>query len=698
MKQQNTDEEAATASSPPLNGHLSPYHDNDSDDDATLRIAQDDSTLLNGSYRPSFDGLRLGRSQWSDWISHHTPAGVKTAWAKTVIWVKGPDPPRIYSITPFFPDIQHAPLVLLDRVAPKKIHRFWLLILLYASWLLSFSLILRASSFSASIPGHGSPVRLGCGARYWSDKNGCGINGDGCRPFTNSSLAFRCPADCHKTLMLTPHAVGDQEVVYKPLVVGGPTEEQTGFEGTIVDNAVYRGDSFICASAVHAGFIKEMEGGCGVLTLTGEQRSFAASKHHGINSTGFDSYFPHSFGFASGTTAQCKDLRWPALAISVFWTTVLSLFTTSPIVFFWSIFSALFFHVALASDPPDMTNYYSLLSIAFGQFLPASFCGWVTYRYTVQRSLTGVTAQIEKTILWLGPAWVGALNNYTFDRIPIQRLTPHDIQAQPGAIPALIIVVSTILCIALGQAWSFRIEGRMPRYLLIYGLMVISLLVMVLIPGLSLRIHHYILALLLLPGTAFQNRPSLIYQGLLTGLFINGIARWGFASILETPSALLEGFQEGSLLPTVTALAIGARNITFNLGSLPRYDPKRKTTYDGISVLVNDVERFRGYADDRGAWHSSGDDDNDDDNGSGNYTWTWTKHRVGRVGHAEAEAEAANDTNTSTDVAAAQPYDYPEYFRFAYVAGNRAADFSKAGVWQRDGEWKKMEDGPSRRT
>lgn len=661
------------------------YHDDPGDDDDDDDTIGPDAPLRN-SQRPSaeFDDLiRHEHPSWRDRVAERIPPRLKKVWRVTVKWVKGPQPPRTYTITPLFPKVQHAPIALLDRYAPKKTQRFWLLVATYFCWLLAFSLVLRKSSFSAQIPGYGSPMRLGCQARYWNEGNGCGLNGDMCRPFANASLAFRCPAECHKAQIFNPHAVGDQEVVYKSLVVGGPTDRQTGFEDEIVNNAVYRGDSFICASAVHAGFIKDSEGGCGVLTLTGEQPSFSKSKHHGISSISFDSFFPHSFGFLSGTTAQCKDLRWPALIVTVFFTTLLSLFTTDPAVFFWSIFVALFFHVALASDPPALTNYYSLLSIAFGRFLPACFCAWVTYKYTVKRTLTDLTAQLEKTILWLGPAWVGALNNYTFDQIPIQRLTPHDIQAQPGAIPALISIVLAIFIIALGQAWCFRVEGRMPRYLVIYTLMVLSLLTMLAVPGLNLRIHHYILALLLLPGTSFQNRPSLIYQGLLNGLFINGIARWGFDSILQTPDELLQGVTEGTLLPAISVLAIGARNITFDLGPLPVFDAKMKVSWDGISVLVNDVERFRGYGDNPDYW------DNELAPG-GNFTWTWTRHRMrGEDGVSNADDDDADDVDVDVkDV-------LPEYFRFGYMSGSRTGDFSKAGKWDEGNEWHEMEEGPS---
>ncbi|QSS65718.1 hypothetical protein I7I51_06566 [Histoplasma capsulatum] len=54
----------------------------------------------------------------------------------------------------------------------------------------------------------------------------------------------------------------------------------------------------------------------------------------------------------------------------------------------------------------------------------------------------------SKTILYLGPAFVSALNNYTFALwISIQRLTPYDIKAQPGAPIALGIMITIILSI-----------------------------------------------------------------------------------------------------------------------------------------------------------------------------------------------------------------------------------------------------------
>lgn len=394
----------------------------------------------------------------------------------------------------------------------------------------------------------------------------------------------------------------------------------------------------------------------------GEQPDYPSVNAHKVESTAFPSSFPRSFSFIAGTKAQCKDLRWPLLAISVTFTAILSLFTRSSPVFFFSVYTALFFHVALASDPPNLADYHDLISLAIGKYLPSTFVMFVIHRYCVQRTLTNLTAQFEKTVLWLGTCWVGALNNYTFDRIPIQRLTPHDITQQPGAVTALVIIVLAIFFIAIGQAWAIRIEGRMPQYLALYGIMGFTILMLLVsacqsscllcamlipfqaVPQMNLRIHHYILGLLLVPGTAMQNRPSLLYQGLLVGLFINGIARWGYDSILQTPADLLQDGQLGSMLPTILPPIITATNITFKWAPIPK-------KYDGISILVNDVERFRGY----------------EDYGGESFTWERREIDVGK----------------------------PEFFRFGYMDGSMVEDYTKAGTWEADGRWKDMEDGPS---
>lgn len=237
----------------------------------------------------------------------------------------------------------------------------------------------------------------------------------------------------------------------------------------------------------------------------------------------------------------------------------------------------------------------------------------------------------------------------------------------------------------------------MPRYLRVYGLLAAGLLIFLAWPGLDLRIHHYILALLLLPGTALQTRPSLVYQGLLLGLFINGVARWGFASIVETPASLSQGIAEGTLLPTVAIAAVGAgaRNITFAFGGLPRPDPAfPDRVYDGISVLVNDVERLHAYSDDATSWGNDPDVvDGDPVTTKGNFTWTWHRHVLGTDDDDEVLLEQAANGSL---VNVTRKKMFPEYFRFAYLFGANTADYTKAGTWAVDGSWVPMAEGPSK--
>lgn len=582
------------------------------------------------------------QSSYKNW--KWVPVPIRRVGKAAVIWAKGPDPPYIHTINPLFPSIQEYPIRLLDRFVPKRKHRIFALVAVYSLWILTFALVMRVGTIATEIKGWGVPGSIGCGNTYWVAGNRCGLNGNDCRPFNGSGFAFRCPAECASTWILNPRAVGATEVNYQPLVVGGPSNDDD-------ETPIYRSDSFICASAIHAGVINNVEGGCGVVSLVGAHRDYPASKRHGISSVGFDSNFPSSFTFRAAACGA-KDARWQLLFVSLGFSIIISLFTTSPAVFYFTIFTGLFWHVGMASDPPWHSSKTDLFSNILGKYLPGTFCAFVIYRYMgVRRTLTGLTAQFEKTILWLGGCWVGALSNHTLDWIPIQRLNGHDLRQQPGAMLALFIIIGLLTLIVVSQIFFFRREGRLIRYLGIYGTFVGAILISLLLPGLSLRIHHYILALLFLPGTSMQTRPALLYQGILVGLFINGIARWGFDPVLQTPESLQGDAQHHSKLPIIhpPSITLKENKSIINFNWLPPPEP-----FDGISVLVNDVERFRGYTDEGFASDTR---------------FTWIKDPKAKE---------------------------PEYFRFSYMEGSSSWDYTKAGIWDADGNWTEMAPGPSK--
>lgn len=464
--------------------------------------------------------------------------------------------------------------------------------------------------------------------------------------------------------------------------MGGPDPFNTN------SRPIYRADSFICQAAIHAGVISEGVGGCGVATLSGSHLGFASSKSNGIQSIDFLPSFPRSFVFQdlAGVNARCpSDSRWPLFAITAATLTILWIFAISPATLFLSTFFIVALHVGLVSDPPTSANFHELFSTLASRLLPASFVAYVLYRFCARPALAGVTAQIEKTILYLGFVFIGALNNYTFaPLIPIQRLTPTDIASQPGAPLALTLIIIIILTIVGTQIHTLRISGLLPRYLKIYACILLLILVLLVLPGWRLRIHHYILALVFFPGTAIPTRPSLVYQGLLLGLFINGVMRWGFASIVQTPAALGEGGGHsgswwGATSPNITAaVAVGGRDIRFDWGELPL-----AKGIDGVSILIDDVERWRGYVDDELYSNSSG------------ITIHRKQVRSPKGSHAN-EKEMPPPTRKRDHAQQPLPpvdgngtidWELPQYYRFAWINGASTGRYGGVGVWNRWGDW-----------
>ncbi|KAJ5609374.1 hypothetical protein N7528_009941 [Penicillium herquei] len=623
------------------------------------------------------------------------PLPLRKAGRATADWIKGPDPSHMLLLKPLFPRVQELPVQYLDRFFPKRKQKLVLLLVLYVSWFLPWFLVLLNSRSSGYIEGYGQLQTLSCSSNLWEFDNGCGMNGNDCRPFTESTIAFRCPANCRDTKLLEPHVVGNQTFNYQGLVIGGPQPHSS-------EPAVYRADSFVCQAAIHSGVISN-DGGCGVVQLEGAAHSFPAVKQHGIQSESFPSTFPKAFSFLqlSSSQANCPaDPRWSLLGLTAAAIGVLWLFCTSPPVLFFSTFFIVFSHTGLVADPPSYPGLADLVSTLLSRMLPASFVVYVLYKFCAAPLLMPIKSpiyQLEKLLLYLPTLFIGALNNYTFARlIPLQRLTPMDIQQQPGAKLALAFVIPIVITIVFSQAWQIRQGGLLPRYLKIYCSMGLIILILSPLPGLRLRIHHYILAILLMPGTAFPTRPSLLYQGLLLGLFINGIARWGFASIIETPAALGElapgrGGDHGwwgSTYPNVTDSSVhislpgegssethhGNGNITF---SLWEHDRMSELAVDGISILLNDVERFRGYI---------------DEDKRGEFTW----HRHGHDGlelqqppiFERRSLQAPFDTQSNT-LADSDPSDVPDdlFFRFAFLRGAQPGNYGPTGVWRSDGSW-----------
>ncbi|KAI5123553.1 hypothetical protein M0805_003372 [Coniferiporia weirii] len=458
----------------------------------------------------------------------------------------------------------------------------WLLAFLVAAYIISLSFLTRAQYYLTR-----SDAWIGCTSTYWLANDGCGLDGQSCAPFDNSSLDFRCPAQCTSVVLANPRTIGDIQVDGVPLIVGGGDENQT-----------YRGDSFICSAAVHAGLFKDSTGGCGSLDLIGNFTDFLSLTAHGLTSAPFPTVFPLSFRYGLNTSlSHCADLRDYALAFNIIVTALLFiLLRPKPIILYWSLICIGFWHVSLFSQPQD---YPPPLDVAFGAFLPTLFVAYAFWRLAFRFVLpTFSKAPIERSVWYLAAFWPGVLLNIVTEKIPIDRLVASDIDGNKGALTAVIILAVAVFVIVVNQVRVIRKTGWLPHYLAWYIAGGLVALVLSQLPNLQLRLHHYIFAMVMIPGTAFPTRLSAIYQSFLLGMFLNGIAAFGFDSILQTAADLRRDAAQGTLLPsfltnsTTYNSSIPLSNQTIFWDAIQDSDDG----WNGFALLVDDVERYTGTA------------------------------------------------------------------------------------------------------
>ncbi|KAF8167759.1 LCCL domain-containing protein [Crassisporium funariophilum] len=504
----------------------------------------------------------------------------------------------------------------------------WLLLFLGAVYIIGLAFFSRSQSFLTPPSSF-----IGCTSTYWLANNQCGQDGSGCGPFDDSAFDFRCPAQCGNVILQNPRTVGNEQIAFKPLVVGGGDANRT-----------YRGDSFICAAAIQAGVISGSKGGCGTLQLAGNFTDFLPFTSHGLTSIGFPTVFPISFRFSSSTSlSHCTDLRDAALAFNILVTCALFiLLRPKPIVLYWCLVCIGFWHVALFSQPQGPPPK---LDVAFGSFLPVLFIAYAFWRLAFRFVMPAFSrAPLESCVLYLGGFWVGILNNLTFDKLPLSRLTGSDVTKRNGAITTLVVILVIIVVLAINQVRVVRKTGWLPHYLGWYILGGLVTLVLAFLPGLSLRLHHYIIPMIIIPGTAFPTRLSAIYQGLLLGLFLNGTAAFGFDSILQTPDDLRQDAPLGSDLPDfITNSTNYNTNIPFANQTL--FWAPLIEGWDGFALLVDDVQRYAGTA----------------------------------LNFSLASLNAS----------------IPHFFRLAYTEDGAAGDFTMPGVLWPNGTWQDPLPGPS---
>ncbi|PWN50120.1 hypothetical protein IE53DRAFT_380015 [Violaceomyces palustris] len=533
----------------------------------------------------------------------------------------------------------------------------WLILFVaYVAWVLGFSFLVSSLWYDSKVTSEdgvtSSPVFFGCTSTYWLRNGLCGLNGQDCEPFSmNKSMTFRCPSDCQGTTLLNPRTVGREQINYVPLVVGGADAQGT-----------FRSDSFICASAIHAGIFQASKGGCGSLSLVGAYTNYQASLSNELESVPFDSAFPSSFRLAHLETAHdCTDRRIDVYILNVIMTAAIGFFLRPKrIVWFWTLACVGFWHINMVSEPRD---FPPPVGEAIGDFLPFLFVSYTIYRLSFRSIwLAFENFPIEREVWTLAFWWIGIMMNAVFAKVPIQRLVAHDIRQQPGSMTALIIIAIVVLIIAVNQFRVIRSVGKLPKYLFWYliGATLVGLAACV--PGETLRLHHYIIALVLLPACAFPTRLSLIYASFLYGMFTNGVARWGFDGLLEDNAVVQGDATGGTGIPSFLTNPTTWKGAGSFGDGIVRWKPipeDQKASWDSFSLLIDDVLRFQG------------------EGTSFNLT-TLPDQFHSNSGSVDASTSAALNSSMM---------DGPHYLRLAYSRNGSPGDYTKAAIAFFNGTW-----------
>ncbi|KAJ1566561.1 hypothetical protein HK405_009317, partial [Cladochytrium tenue] len=247
---------------------------------------------------------------------------IERVWAV----LNGPAPLRTAAIRPL-PFVRVADGFLhsaLTSRVPASL-RLAALVVYLCAWAAGFAQLAADSAYRPHTSFSDAPEVVSSSSVFVPEySEGCGVGAVDCLEPADTVFSFRCEAGALSTVLSNVRVVGNQTVAYVPLVVGGGS---TDADNVVAANASltgfpYRGDSFLCAAAIHAGLASDLYGGCATLEFLPSappRVGFGAARGGGgLGSVSFDAAFPVAFRFLTDAgVSGCSDLRWAILAFNV---------------------------------------------------------------------------------------------------------------------------------------------------------------------------------------------------------------------------------------------------------------------------------------------------------------------------------------------------------------------------------------------
>ncbi|KAK8850721.1 hypothetical protein IAR55_004641 [Kwoniella newhampshirensis] len=449
-------------------------------------------------------------------------------------------------------------------------------------WLTIVILLIRQQYYLPS-----SPSMISCTASPWDDwpPDTCGVNGTDCvEDLTGiDGKEFRCMGGCKETTLGNPRWIGDEKVDRVPLIVGGGDGQRT-----------YRADSWVCASAIHSSLISPTLGGCvtfHALPYRFGFSDFVSSDSHGLQSTAFQPFYPGAFRLSSLPSTGCLDIHYIMTGFNAFCLSITTVLLRPPQPLLFTILLVMgYFQIVLFSDAPSYPPNWEQI---FARLVPVLVTGYWAWKISFRTTMQGFKDLALEQAFWQGAGyWIGIESSTIFARLPISRLGYDALD--PAGVTALTIIVVIVVIIALVQAWEMRKLGFLRYYLIRYLPLVPILIILAFIPGYTLRVHHYLLALIAIPVLSLPNRISLFFQAFMLGLFLDGVGRWGWAGIIEQTASLLGDANAGTLVPIFFANTTSSDLLQFS----PIADIDKVYNVSSYSMLIDDIQYFSNYPND----------------------------------------------------------------------------------------------------
>ncbi|KAG6613515.1 Protein phosphatase 2A regulatory subunit A [Phytophthora cinnamomi] len=385
-----------------------------------------------------------------------------------------------------------------------------------------------------------------------------------CRPFESDWSAFRCPTRC--TL--------DQS---SSLAVYG--------------SSPYRADSRICRAAIHAGVIGP-NGGCAFYRFAGAANAFYSSSENGVTTNEFLSWFPKTIEFKEGSSSYCSDLTWWILSVGFVATTGFGLIPRArPAVMFYSLVAWGFFYVRLVGQPSSQ-DYAGISIDSFGEVMILLAASSVAYRMAASKTFRGwKSLSLKRRILMWPICYVTPyhvmINMNLIGYVPWLNIDLggfEEVNANAGTYVVFSIVGIGAALLAFTLFRNLYRGGTWKKCGVMYAAMITAVLVSwALFPSTSFHLHHTMLGAFIIPVTTSSIPAAAFSQAIALGCFVQGYARWGWSSYLDT-------------IPTYMTIAVprnapNTTNVTSS-GAVVVWEPLESV--EAYSLRLNRVEVYRG--------------------------------------------------------------------------------------------------------